>query len=439
MFELITPNNCLYNQARLVNNRTFQKYPCAVAYCKTCSDVRAAIAYARKNHLTIRVRSGGHNYKAFSVGNGSLVIDVSNLNTIEINFQCSTVKVQGGVNNAQLYNAVAGKGYAFPGGSCPTVGVSGYTLGGGWGYSARYYGLGCDSLLEAKVMNYEGKVITANCSKHKDLFWALRGAGGNNFGVVISMTYQLPKPVDRITYFTYQIANPSRDTQISYFLAWQDWIATVTNRINVVSSIANTKNNGITIYGSGFLYGTQEELQQLLKPFSSLAGFTSSSYYISFLQAVNNVAANYTRYNYFYEGGRFTSQSYSADTWGTLVDRINDTRPEGSTFTALKVFGLGGKVKEVNSNETAFYYRNSNYIMSVETDFLDNSYDTQNRDWIMKQYSHIYPLTDGSYINFPFCPLPNYLTDYYGNNASALCDIAKKYDPMNLFCFPQGV
>ena len=170
VIEIITPCNKIYNDARLEWNRANDKFPKAIAYCQCNADVSNAILYAKNNNLNIKVRTGGHNYEGYSTEDGAFVIDVSNMNQIMINYNESTVKVQGGCFLEQIYTALGGRNYPFPGGSCPTVGISGVTLGGGWGYSARYLGLTCDSLIEIEMIDYRGILLVANEIINKDLF-----------------------------------------------------------------------------------------------------------------------------------------------------------------------------------------------------------------------------------------------------------------------------
>ncbi|OFD81220.1 FAD-linked oxidase [Bacillus mycoides] len=148
--EIITRYDCEYEEARQEWNRAIQKFPLSIIYCFTKWDVSNAIIWARKNEITIRIRSGGHHYEGYSVGNNVLVIDISKMNSMQLNEHKNTLVIQGGAQNKQIYDFISSKGYPFPGGTCPTVGVSGYTLGGGWGYSSRYFGLGYDNLIELR-------------------------------------------------------------------------------------------------------------------------------------------------------------------------------------------------------------------------------------------------------------------------------------------------
>lgn len=439
MSEIITPNNYKYNEARQGWNRSIQKYPLAIVYCESYKDISTAICFARKNHIPIRIRSGGHNYEGYSTNNMALIIDVSKLNEIKINYEKNSVTIQGGVNNSQLYNFISSKGYPFPGGACPTVGVSGYTLGGGWGYSSRYLGLGCDSLVEIKLIDYRGFLITANEHMNSDLFWACRGAGGGNFGVIVSLTYILPPKVENVTLFKINYSNAIKPIQLQFLNTWQKWISTADIRINAKGGLYNTKSNGIYIYLTGLFYGTPEELQPILKPFKNIQGSEITTDYLSFLAAINKIASSYPPYELFKSTGRFVNRYYALDQLENLTDIINQERPTGSILTALNIYGLGGKVKDVNKFDTAYYYRDANYIMLIQSVWTDNRNKPENVQWIGNNFKYLYSITNGSYVNFPYYPLYNYQSDYYGQNVRALQYIKSKYDPLNVFTFQQGI
>lgn len=439
MIEVITPSSNYYNDARQEWNRSIDKYPTAIAYCKTFDDVKKAVLFSKKNKYKLRIRSGGHNYEGFSIDNGIFVIDISNLNRIEINYENNTVTAEGGTLLGQLYNFIGANGYPFPGACSPTVGITGSTLGGGWSYSSRHLGLSCDSLLEVKLINHEGSLITANKNTNQDLFWALKGSGGGNFGVVVSLTFNLPPKVDLVTTFNIYYSNVTKDNEIEFLDTWQHWITTTTNKINMQASIANSSYDGSYIYCTGLLYGTPNELMDILSPFMSIEGFSLNYENVPFLQSTEIIGSFYNQYERFTSYSRFVSREYSYDELSKLVDIINEPRPEGSQITLLNLYGLGGKVSEVGKTDTAFYYRDSNYILSIESYFEDNEYKEENTKWIEDNSKYIYNITDGSYINFPYYPLDNYLYEYYGDNYKYLQKINKKYDPLNTFDFQQGI
>ncbi len=153
--RVVTPDDPCYHELRQVYNRAVQKFPLAIVYCQNQEDVSNAVLWSRRNHICLRIRNGGHNYEGYSTGDDILDIDISEMNQLAIDENAHLLHVQGGVTNKQLYEFVSSKGYPFPGGTCPTVGVGGYALGGGFGLSCRYFGLGCDNLLEIRMVNYE--------------------------------------------------------------------------------------------------------------------------------------------------------------------------------------------------------------------------------------------------------------------------------------------
>ena len=439
VIEIIKPCSNAYADARQEWNRANDKFPEAIAYCSNYEDVKNAIRGARDKDLKIRVRSGGHNYEGYSTANGAFVIDVSDMNQIIINYTQSTVSVQGGCYLEQLYNVLGARNYPFPGGSCPTVGVSGFALGGGWGYSARYLGLGCDSLIQIEMIDYKGTLITANKKTNSDLFWACRGGGGGNFGIIVSLTFKLPSKVDQVTRFNLYCSQPSEAVQLQFLATWQDWIATAPNEINMKGSISNNGPDGISILCTGLLYGTPEDLKYILSPFLAISGFELSYEYTSFLQATEEIASVYPQYEYFQSSGRFVSNKFSYEQLKKFIDIINEEIPEGSIGTLLNVYGFGGKVSEIDKFSTAFYYRESDYIIYIESDFEDNAYKASNKRWVSKNAIYMNSITEGSYINFPFSPLKNYLCAYYGENLSRLQCVKKTYDPLNVFNFQQSI
>ncbi|WGX75232.1 FAD-binding oxidoreductase [Paraclostridium bifermentans] len=439
MAEIITPGDSYYSQARLVWNRAINKYPEKIIYCTSIEDVQKAIVYSVEKRLEIRIRGGGHHYEGFSIGNGVVVIDISNLNSIKVDYEKNTFTVQNGIRLGQLYTFIGGIGYPFPGGACPTVCISGLALGGGWGYSSRKYGLTCDSLLELTLVNYKGELITANKCSNSDLFWACKGGGGGNFGVVVSMTFKLPSKVDNVTEFEFNIEDPSKYTQIEFLDIWQKFITSAVPEINMRGSIYNSSESGVNINCRGILYGYPDKLYGLLEPFMKIKGFNLTYNYISFLQAVLLLGSSYPQYQYFENYGRFVSKYYDYCTLESLVEIVNQPIPEGSEEISLNLYGLGGKVSEVGKFDTAFYYRDSFYILLIDTVFKNNCYKEINKDWIKSNIDTIYRITEGSYINFPYYPLGNYMHEYYGENKYRLEEVKRKYDPYNIFNFKQSI
>lgn len=200
---LVRPGDASWATAHQLYNTRFDGLkPAAVAYVAHADDVRTALAYARAHRTKVAIRNGGHSYGGWSSGDGRLIIDVSKLNRVRASG--TTAVVGAGSKLIDVYRALAAKGVTIPAGSCPTVGVSGLVLGGGHGVVSRAYGLTCDSLTQATIITADGRELTANATTNKDLFWALRGAGNGNFGVVTELQFKThPAPQAVTGYLTW--------------------------------------------------------------------------------------------------------------------------------------------------------------------------------------------------------------------------------------------
>lgn len=435
---VITPCDTSYNQDRQGFNHAVSHYPLIINYCRTVTDVSNAVLWARNKNIPLRIRSGGHNYEGYSSGDNLLVIDVSEMNNIQLDNQSRTVRVQGGVTNGQLYDYVGSRGYPFPGGTCPTVGVSGYALGGGWGLSCRNFGLGCDSIQEIELINYEGQHIIANSRCNADLYWACRGAGGGNFGVVTSLTFQLPPPVRNVTLIEIDYLHVDTQTQALFLQTWQNWLDCADQRITLISRIYNSTEDGLAMLIRGIFYGDSLEAIQLVQSFLNLEGAISNIQYVTFLEAVTILGSSYPAFEKFESTSRFVYKYYNPCEINTLVSLIQDL-PRGSVYIALSMYALGGEVAETGINETAFFHRDAHYILWLDTVWEEDRFAADNAAWINEQFQYLAPLTKGSYVNFPYDELPCYQSQYYGYHVACLNSIKQKYDPCNIFSFPQGL
>lgn len=437
--EVITKDNFEYEQSRKCWNRAIEKYPFIINYCNDKEDVSNAIKWARKNDIPFRIRSGCHNYEGFSTGNDLLVIDVSRINSIFIDEDNNYVKLGGGVRNREIYEALGELGYPFPGGGCPTVGVAGLILGGGWGYSTRLFGLSCDNLIELELVNYNGEVIIANEKENSDLFWACRGAGGGNFGVVVSMKFTLPSKIQMATLINADFKECEVEETIDLITTWQEMYKNLDRRFNGKLSIYNSKENGKGVKFTALLYGDKKEANKILEPLKKVA---SNSFinmeYGTVLEANRKIQDSHPDYESYKSSGRFVYKDYSKSEIEKLISLI-ENRAEGSTYTAITFYGLGGAVLDQRKDKTAFYYRDAKFIMGFQSVWEEAKYAPMNRKWFIKKFNYIKSITEGSFINFPLLELENYKKEYFGENILKLKATKDKYDPLNIFKFPQGI
>lgn len=431
---VVTKESPNYEECCLSWNRAIEKHPLVIVYCQENQDVIQAIKWAKQYGVPFRIRSGTHHYEGYSTGDQLLVIDVSCMNRIELNE--TTVTVQGGVRNRELYEAVCGAGYPFPGGGCPTVGVAGYTLGGGWGYSSRLFGLGCDQLIEAEVITAEGQLIVANANQHEDLFWALRGSGGGNFGVVTSLTYRLPEKIEMATLINIDYEHVGFAKVVDVALRYQRFFKNLDRRLNLKMAMYNSETKGKGVKLTGLFYGSKEEAQDLLSLFQDATDF--DFYYMTVLQANREIQDSHPEFEMYRSGGRFIHRDYSADELLTMLDLI-DERAQGSLYTAITFYGLGGAIADIEKDETAFYYRDASFILGFQSVWEDPKYRAINNEWVLERFNVLATYTRGSFINFPIVQPGDYEKNYYGDNLEALKAVKRKYDPEGIFHFEQAI
>ncbi|HSC04134.1 MAG TPA: FAD-binding oxidoreductase, partial [Solirubrobacteraceae bacterium] len=206
--------------AHVYNSRFDGVLPSLVARPLDAADARKAVQWAVSHGVPLRARSGGHSYAGYSTLKGGMVLDLRHLRGISVDLHAHTATIGAGSQLIDVYSALAARGVTIPAGSCPSVGIAGHALGGGMGLAGRKFGLTTDNLVSARVITADGKLITASAHEHPDLYWALRGGGGGNFGVVTSFTFRVhavPKTV--AWFFVRWPASRAADA----LAAWQGW------------------------------------------------------------------------------------------------------------------------------------------------------------------------------------------------------------------------
>ena len=433
--KVITKDDFEYEESRQAWNRAIQKYPQAIVYCQNEEDVMNALKFSKENKIPFRIRSGSHHYEGYSTGNDLLVIDVSHLNKIKLDEVNQIVTVEGGVRNRELYEAVCGAGYPFPGGGCPTVGVAGFTLGGGWGYSSRLYGLGCDSLIEAEVIDYKGDKLVANHQMNPDLYWALKGGGSGSFGVVTKLTYKLPEKMAMCTLVNIDYQRVSVEKVIEVASRYQQFFKDLDRRLNLKMAMYNSETKGQGVRLTGIFYGTKEEADALLNQFNDGKDYDLD--YMSVLEANRAVQDSHPDFEKYRSGGRFIYRHYTEVELKEMLHLI-EVRAEGSLYTAITFYGVGGAVSDVSPQESAYYYRDAIFILGFQSVWEESKYAPTNRQWVEERFKILSTYTEGSFINFPIAQ-QNYEKQYYGENLPRLKLVKAKYDPDNFFNFEQGI
>lgn len=433
---VVTSDDLEYTEARLMWNRAIDKFPSTIVFCESILDVSNAVKWARRNSVPFRIRNGRHNYEGFSTGNGVLVIDVSSLTDLDMDG--TRVTAQGGVNNGMIYDLVAPQGYPFPGGSCPTVGVAGYAMGGGSGPMSRLLGLGCDSLEAVELINVDGRLITASLDKNPSLFWALQGAGDGNFGVTVRTTFRLPQKVDNVTLVALYYPNTDAAAQSRFIKTWQQWLSGADERITLQAPVYHDQVEGYAVYARGIYFGTKQQAEQAVARLTNLPGCEPTFNEMTIYEAIKTIENTIPDSEKFKSSGRFVGRLLSVKEIERMVNRMRDY-PEGSVFTGLTLYALGGQVKKVAPHKSAFFYRYSPYVIGLQSIWTDDKYAKSNTQWVQNGLNYINTITVGSYVNFPNNELVDYERAYWGDNVAALRRVKRRYDPCNIFRFPQSI
>jgi FAD/FMN-containing dehydrogenase len=430
--KVIVPGDFQYEQARQEWNEAINKFPCAIVYCFDPCDVANAILWSRRHGIKLRIRSGGHNYEGYSTGTGKLVIDTSCMNDINVDCADDTVKVQAGTRMTHLYETLYRYGYAFPGGTCPKVAISGLVMGGGIGLSTRYLGLTADSLIETNMVDAGGNYVTANNNCNSDLFWALRGAGGGNFGVVTSYKFHLKRKVNKITLIQLEW-DDNKPARLEFLRVWQAWLQNLDRRISAFGGIYK---RGAWV--NSFFYGRPAEAIQIIAPLLNIPGITLRRIeYVDFIDAVKRIGDEYAAQEAFKSTGRFMQGCLSPEQLAALIDLIDNAPTTANSY--ISVYSLGGAVRDKNEADTAFFYRNADYIMGVSSNWETEKEAPIHIQWVATAFRYIYTISVGSYVNFPYNDLPNYQQAYYGQHVQQLQCVKQQYDPHNVFAFPQSI
>lgn len=373
--KVILPFCPSYPEARQLFNRSIQKYPSAIIYCDNEEDVTRAVCLALKAGQSIRIRSGGHNYEGFCIGDNKLTIDTSQMKNIKLNG--SIIKIGSGISNKELYGFLRQYGYPFPSGTCPTVSAAGLTQGGGWGHSSRMLGLACDSLTQVQLVDARGRFITASQTSHPNLFWALRGGGGGNFGVITSLSYHLEPAFCHVTYINIEYSNIDESTAFCFLKTWQEWTQREGRRITPNSRIYNSEKDGMGIFLRGFFYGSPEEAAAVIKPFENICEAQISLKYVTFWEATEIDASFYPSREKFRFAGRFAHGRFIDSQISAIIQMIKD-RAEGASYASVALYAMGGKIRDKRSCDTAFFYRNASFIIGIETIWENNHCQFEN-------------------------------------------------------------
>lgn len=442
---LLQPGDPEYEQVRRVWNGMIDRRPAFIARCLGAADVIAAVNFAREQELLVAVRGGGHNVAGSAVCDGGLMIDLSLMRGVQVDAKARTARVQGGATWGDVDRETQLFGLATPGGQISVTGVAGLTLGGGYGYLRRKYGLSCDNLLSVDIVTADGQLVVASETENDDLFWAIRGGGGN-FGVVTSFQFQLHEvgPLVYLCAPAYDVAQAKTVLQ-----QWRDFMATAPAEISshaVFWSMPDLPGVPPELHGKEFVMpvvvyaGAQEEGERITQPLRMLGPIMldmSGALPYTVLQSFSDAPVP--------NGNQYYWKSIHLD---GLPDAAIDILIElaaqrPSPLSPLPIWHFGGAMNRVAPTATAFWHRSVPFMASFDGAWTDPADTEQNIAWVRKGCTAMsrFSSDGGAYVNFPGLGEEGdaQVRAAYGGNYERLVEVKNKYDPTNLFRLNQNI
>jgi FAD/FMN-containing dehydrogenase len=439
--QLILPQNEDYDEARAVWNAMIDKKPALIVRCLGVADVIEAVRFARENDLLVAVRGGGHNIAGVSVCEQGLMIDLSPMRAVHVDPKAQTARVQGGATFAEVDHETQAFGLAVPNGVVSTTGVGGLTLGGGFGRLSRKYGLTADNLLSADVVTADGALITASANENSDLFWGIRGGGGN-FGIVTSFEFKLHEVGPEVLFgpIVYRLEDAAevlrhyRDFAINApneCSIWADFLTAPPLPI-LPEAVHGTK----VLFVVPFYAGNLQDGEALLKPLRQygepIADAVAVTPYAAAQRALDDLYAKGAR-NY-WKSHNFTELSDAA-----LDTIVAYARKLPTPQSDILISHLGGVINDVAPEATAYPHRDITFVVSPGGRWEDPAQDNAPIAWVRQCIEALTPHATGlTYVNF-IAESAGREQEAYGPNYDRLVKLKKKYDPTNLFRLNQNI
>jgi FAD/FMN-containing dehydrogenase len=432
--ELICPNDSDYDAARKVWNGMIDKYPALIVRCSAVVDVVTAVEFARSQQLLVAVRSGGHSVSGSSVCNGGMVIDLSYMKGIWVNLEKKTAWAQAGLTLREFVQATQTYGLATTTGTVGGTGLAGLTLGGGLGWFMGKYGLTIDNLLSVDLVTAEGKLVRASATEHPDLFWGIRGGGGN-FGIVTAFEYQL-HPVGLL--LSGKVVYPmDRAREVLRF--YREYTSSAPDDLTVYASLMTTQG-GLPVIAINLCYcGHLEAGERLVEPIRRFGvPLVDQVRPRSYLKMITQADMGALAGRCYYE---------KASTLSDLSDEAIEALVEygaacTSPYSQVLIQHVHGAASRVGPTETAFALRDDSYVICIVAAWEDGEASQPHRHigWTRACWKALEPFTSsGVYINFLGQEGEGRVRAAYGVNYERLVALRNTYDPTNFFALNQNI
>ncbi len=430
--------------ARLFNTRFDGVAPLAVLLCERDADVKAAVRWARRYGVRIVARSGGHSYAGYSTTRGGLVIDLRRLNGVRYDRASRTAVVGPGARLIDVYAALARSGVTVPGGSCPTVGIGGLALGGGVGLAARRFGTTSDNIVALRIVTADGRLLTANARSHPDLFWACRGGGGGNFGIVTAFRFRAHPARSAAFFFARWPYGQAEDV----LAAWQALAPEAPDQLYSLCTLSAGGGGSPSITALGQWFGSAAQLRRVIRPLTGVGSPALTIGTDSYLRLQQRwggclgesfAACARPQRQAFAAKSDYARRSLPAAGRARLVRAVASGNGLGAGVAAI-LDSYGGAINRVPASATAFVHRDERFSIQWFSSWEGSAAAGGARRWLRSAHGAMRPYVSGAaYQNYIDPGLDGWERAYYGRNLPRLVAVKRRYDPDDVFRFRQSI
>lgn len=448
--QIVLPDDATYNASRQQSNPAFQKYPCIIVYCETAGDVKCCLRFAYKFNLWVACRSGGHSTAGYSVNDGGMVIDTSRIQYVHVDRDAKLAHVGAGSSWGFVYAVVDSFGRHIPGGGCESVHIAGYMQGGGYSFTSREFGMNCDNVHEVKVMLADGRIVVANEEQNYPLYWAIRGGTGNNFVVLLEVTYALHDPgqfwgfsilweIDDAPAALFEMQNNYMKTGASPKLGFQ----------TIGTSQGPPQNKRQVLLMRGMYNGTEEEGREAIRsvlqtPGAQLQyGFSGSynelnSYLLEQPEPIPSLPT----------GAKEDKQSGYIRAPLSLVEWqgvIAFFKTSPNLYSTFDLEAYGGAINAYPLGGNAFIHRDAYCDFFLDVFWVqddERARVVQYLDDFMAMMQPYFDRPDGrpqANQDYPRATQTNYLELYFDGFIRDIITVKRLYDPNNFFHYQQSI
>jgi hypothetical protein len=431
--ELLRPGDNEYEGARKIHNGMIDRRPALIVRCAGVADVLRAVSFAREEEMLVAVRGGGHGVPGFAVCNDGIMIDLSCMRSVRVDPTRGTARAEGGVTWGEFDHETQAFGLATTGGLVRATGVAGLTLAGGHGFLMRKYGLACDNLLSVDVVTADGRLVSASADENPDLYWGVRGGGGN-FGIVTALEYRLHAVGPVLGGLLIYPMNQAQNLLKFY----DEFTASAPDELGALAALATLPDGTRAVVTPLCYCGAVDQGERLLQPFRTIVAPLADQVAVMAYTALQSIVENFNPRGFRNYWKTLFLKDLSDDAINIMLERYA-TVP--APYTHLVLYTLGGAVRRVATNETAVECRDARHVFIIIGMWTDAAEDDRNINWVREFWEAMLPFASGGfYVNYETETATEKVKAAYGPiKYERLAALKAKYDPTNLFRLNQNI